>query len=105
MNEDDLQKSIRKAAKQSLINFRTKEEEAQFRSDFKSALVFTKKLDEVDVTGVDSLENVLDFYGGNSQKMMIMDDFFTSDSLTDVDLQVGLNDIDFNDEIQQLAST
>ena len=49
------------------------------------SLVFTKKLDEVDVTGVDSLDNVLDIYGGNSQKMMLMDDFFTSDSLTDLD--------------------
>lgn len=95
MNEDQLQTSIEKAAKQSLINFRNKEEEEQFRTDFKSALVFTKKLDEVDVTGVDSLDNVLDIYGGNSQKMMLIDDFFTSDSLTDLDQQININDIDF----------
>ena len=55
---------------------------------------------------MDPLENVLDFYGGNSYKMMVMDDFFTSDSLTDLDQQPLIGkDIDFKDELLELTNS
>ena len=67
MSQDVWDKSFTEAdklAQQSNIKFESAEEEEQFRNDFKAALVFSKKLDEIDVSGVNSLENVLDFYGG-----------------------------------------
>ena len=71
---------ISKAAKHSLIKFQSETEETQFKDDFKSALVFVRKLQEVDTAGEDPLETVLDFYGGNSQKMreegLISDELF-----------------------------
>ena len=38
------------------------------RKDFRSAIDFTQKLNEVQTT-VEPLENVLEFYGGNQDKM------------------------------------
>ena len=38
-------------------------------ADFKSALSFVHKLHEVELEDVEPLENVLDFYGGNQEKM------------------------------------
>ena len=63
----------------SLINFKNEDERLTFLSDFKSALVFAKKLDEVNVKDIEPLENVLDFYGGNDEKMFEMDDEFEFD--------------------------
>ena len=60
-----LRKYLDKACRQSLINFESEKDLEQFLSDFRSALVFAKKLDEIDVSGSEPLENVLDFYGGN----------------------------------------
>ena len=76
MDPKILKAYLDKAAKQSLISFRHKADEEQFLSDFSSALVFAKKLDEIDVSQAQPLENVLDFYGGNYEKMReICDEF------------------------------
>ena len=52
-----------------LVEFKDQQELDQFVTDFKDALNFTKKINEVDTEGVEPLENVLDFYGGNEEKM------------------------------------
>ena len=79
MDTDILRMYVQKAAKHSLIKFEKKEQEEQFLSDFRHALIFVKKLDEVNVEGVTPLENVLDFYGGNYEKMrVVMDEFNTT---------------------------
>ena len=41
--------------------------------DFNSALQFVHKLHEVEIDDVEPLENVLDFYGGNQDKMRGLD--------------------------------
>ena len=43
------------------------------------ALQFVKKIDEVDTTGVQPLENVLDYYGGNDQNTRQGDGEFSED--------------------------
>ena len=58
----------------SLLKLKTPEEESEFIQDFKQAILFTEKLNEIDVEGVEPLENVLDFYGGNSDRMRSVDD-------------------------------
>ena len=77
MDQNVLRKYLDKACKQSLINFTNDAELNQFLSDFRSARVFAKKLDEIDVSGSEPLENVLDFYGGNDEKMREEFDHFT----------------------------
>ena len=89
MDKTILKKYLEKAAKQSLISFRHKEDEEQFLSDFQSALVFAKKLDEIDVSSAQPLENVLDFYGGNYEKMREVFDEFNSEIQSDNDDQVS----------------
>jgi aspartyl/glutamyl-tRNA(Asn/Gln) amidotransferase C subunit len=64
-----LDKYVTKAAKMSLIKFESESEKIQMNQDFKSALQFVFKLSEVKSEGVEPLENVLEFYGGNQDKM------------------------------------
>ena len=46
------------------------EDKQQLSNDFRSALLFTKKLDDIEISeDCEPLENVLDFYGGNQDKM------------------------------------
>ena len=53
-----------------MINLGDQEEKQQISDDFRSALLFAKKLDEIEFSSEDEpLENVLDFYGGNHDKM------------------------------------
>ena len=57
------------SAKLSSLKFGSDAEMLQFKSDFQAALAFIKKLDDVDTEGVEPLGNVLEFYGGNEEKM------------------------------------
>ena len=66
---------MKMAADLSLIKFKNEEEMLQYKNDFQSALLFIKKLDDIDVSGVEPLSNVLDFYGGNSEKMRMERDY------------------------------
>ena len=108
MDPNILRQYLAKAMKQSLINFEKKEHEEQFLSDFRHALIFAKKLDEVNVEGVAPLENVLDFYGGNYEKMReVVDEFNSSiESDNEDDVSAGferrvltLEDEDFNENL------
>ena len=47
--------------------------------------MFAKKLDEIDVSKAEPLENVLDFYGGNYEKMREVFDEFNLDFESDDD--------------------
>jgi hypothetical protein len=62
---------MRMAADLSLISrFRDEGELLQYKNDFQAALMFIKKLDEVRVPeGTEPLGNVLEYYGGNEEKM------------------------------------
>ena len=60
---------MKMAADLSLIRFKDEAEMLQYKKDFQSALLFVRKLEEVDVSGVEPLSNVLEFYGGNEEKM------------------------------------
>lgn len=62
---------MRMAADLSLISkFKDEQEMLQYKSDFQSALMFIKKLEEVHIPeGTEPLCNVLEFYGGNEEKM------------------------------------
>jgi len=59
------------AAELSLITrFKNEAELLQSQSDFQAALLFIKKLEEVPIPeGTEPLSNVLEFYGGNDEKM------------------------------------
>jgi len=62
---------MRMAADLSLISrFKDEQELLQYKNDFQAALLFIKKLDEVEVPpGTEPLGNVLEYYGGNEEKM------------------------------------
>ena len=62
---------MRMAADLSLISrFKDETELLQYKNDFQAALLFIKKLDEVEVPeGTEPLGNVLEYYGGNQEKM------------------------------------
>ena len=62
---------MRMAADLSLISrFKDEAELLQYKNDFQAALLFIKKLDEVEVPeGTQPLGNVLEYYGGNEEKM------------------------------------
>jgi len=57
------------AASLSSIRFSNEGELLRYKKDFRSALLHVTKLDEVDVSGVEPLANVFEFYGGNEYKM------------------------------------
>ena len=59
------------AADLSLISrFKSEEELLQYKRDFQAALMFIKKLEEVEIPAdTEPLANVLEFYGGNEEKM------------------------------------
>ena len=59
------------AADLSLISrFKDPAEMLQYKNDFQAALMFIKKLEEIKVPeGTEPLANVLEYYGGNDQKM------------------------------------
>lgn len=59
------------AADLSLISrFKDKDEMLQYKNDFQAALMFIKKLEEIEVPpGTEPLANVLEYYGGNDEKM------------------------------------
>ena len=110
MDPKILKAYLDKAAKQSLISFRHKADEEQFLSDFSSALVFAKKLDEIDVSQAQPLENVLDFYGGNYEKMREIFDELNSEIQSDNEDNVSdgferrlLNRDDIDDEEEDRA--
>jgi hypothetical protein len=66
ISDDMLEIYVNKAAKLSLIKFESASEREQLSNDFRSALIFTKKLSDVEIDAeCEPLENVLDFYGGN----------------------------------------
>jgi len=62
---------MRMASELSLISrFKSEEELLQYKSDFQAALMFIKKLEEVEVPkDTEPLCNVLEYYGGNEEKM------------------------------------
>ena len=66
ISDEMLEIYVNKAAKMSLIKFQNEKEKQQMSNDFRSALIFTKKLNDVKMhPDTEPLENVLDFYGGN----------------------------------------
>jgi len=72
---------MKMAADLSLISrFKDQEEMLQYKKDFQSALLFIKKLEEVEIPGgTEPLCNVLEYYGGNEEKMRRTEDFKMSD--------------------------
>lgn len=68
---------MKMAADLSLISrFKDQEEMLQYKRDFQSALLFIKKLEEVEIPkGTEPLCNVLEYYGGNEEKMRRTEDF------------------------------
>ena len=78
----------------SKLEFDNEKQQIAFTDDFQAALMFAKKLDEIDVTGVEPLSNVLDFYGGNEEKMRGPEDFL-------VDNKNGDN-LNFLEELKKL---
>ena len=57
------------AAKLSCLKFKSQQEMLQYKSDFQSALAFIQKLDDVDVSGVEPLGNVWEYYRGNETRL------------------------------------
>lgn len=79
LSEEQSLSYLRMASELSLLGGRShdrrlaseeEEELARSRADFHAALLFIKKLEEVEVPeGTEPLGNVLEFYGGNQEKM------------------------------------
>lgn len=75
ISDEMLEIYVNKAAKMSLLKFESEDEKQQVSNDFRSALIFTNKLSDVDIKpDCEPLENVLDFYGGNQDKMRMISD-------------------------------
>lgn len=74
------------AAELSLISrFKDQEEMQQYKNDFSAALLFIKKLEEVDIPkGTEPLCNVLEYYGGNEEKMRRASDFENVEQVADL---------------------
>jgi hypothetical protein len=68
---------MKMAAELSLISrFRDEAEMLQYKNDFQAALLFIKKLEEVSIPqDTEPLCNVLEFYGGNEEKMRRSSDY------------------------------
>ena len=47
LNDDDLINYIKKAQKLSMINFETEEQQKNLMNDFRAALLFVKKMDDL----------------------------------------------------------
>ena len=71
MSDEKAMDYMQMAADLSLISrFKDKEEMLQYKNDFQAALMFIKKLEEVEIPeGTEPLANVLEYYGGNEEKM------------------------------------
>jgi hypothetical protein len=82
---------MRMAADLSLISrFKNEDELLQYKNDFQAALMFIKKLDEVQVpAGTEPLGNVLEYYGGNEEKMRSKPgDFEDSQKVADIQAEI-----------------
>lgn len=63
------------SSKLAMVSFKDEAEMLSFKADFTAALAFIGKLDDVDTKGVEPLGNILEYYGGNEEKLRTMDDF------------------------------
>lgn len=63
------------SSKLAMVSFKDDAEMLSFKADFTAALAFIGKLDDVDTKGVEPLGNVLEYYGGNDEKLRTMEDF------------------------------
>jgi Asp-tRNA(Asn)/Glu-tRNA(Gln) amidotransferase C subunit len=66
---------MRFSAQMAMVSFKDDDEMLSFKADFTAALAFIGKLDDVDTKGVEPLGNVLEYYGGNEEKLRTMEDF------------------------------
>ena len=64
----------------AMVSFKDDDEMLSFKADFTAALAFIGKLDDVDTKGVEPLGNVLEYYGGNEEKLRTMEDFYKAQS-------------------------
>ena len=55
LNDDDLINYIKKAQKLSMINFETEEQQNNLMNDFRAALLFVKKMDDLQNEKVSNL--------------------------------------------------
>ena len=88
---------MKMAAELSLISrFKDQEEMLQYKNDFQAALLFIKKLEEVHIPkGTEPLCNVLEFYGGNEEKMRRESDYEKEPEET-VDIQSEIKKMNRN---------